>query len=130
PVQSPAAVPVAPESERSVEKARGASRLALLLAGICLVAGLVVVVAAYSRAPSRPAPPSEGSAAPSDAVDRDQGDPVEAQPEPSTLELPDDPQAPQPRPTGHPRPRVRVSRPIAPTAPKTSGPHITSQPRY
>jgi serine/threonine-protein kinase len=124
----------------STEKSRGATRLALLLAGASLVIALVVVTLAFRRGPR---PPATGVASPDSAVPQsssaiaptDEPDPAES----ASIELPDDGPRASGGPTSSPvkgrplsSPRARPVRPATPPGPppKTSTPHITSQPRY
>ena len=114
------------------------TRVAFWLAAACLVVGLVVVVTALSRGASRraaaaasPLPPVETATA---AEPGDSPAPVGSVAA-GQIELPADPEAsPQaaasaPPPTARPRSRVR-SRTFAPSPARSSGPHITAQPRY
>ncbi len=110
----------------------GGARIAIVLAACGLVAGIVVVGVAFTRGSDEPVKPT--TAASSDPVPALPS----AEPDPAAslaFELPDDaptvdagvrPSHPRPGPR---RPVVRPPTQPPPTA-KTSGPHITTQPRY
>jgi hypothetical protein len=118
----------------SIRRAGGGARIALVLAACGLVAGVGAVGVSVVRddpAPARSSnaaapssdPPVSASAGPEEDDAAELASPAESA---ETFELPPNDPSPagaKPR-TFRPRPRP------APAAPKTSGPTITSQPRY
>jgi serine/threonine-protein kinase len=126
----------------SMRRAGGGARVALVLALFGLVAGLVVVGVSFTRDPGAPARTSAGATAPVVATpppslaETSEPPQVDVSEVSEDFELLDDtpaePNRSEPLPVSHAtKPRhVRRPRPASTTAPKSSGPRITSQPRY
>jgi eukaryotic-like serine/threonine-protein kinase len=118
---------------------KGSARAALILAACALAVGVIVIGVSFWRGPDAPTPTmstgsihamaSAGSEAPSAAATSELD--VPPPPESGALfELPAE--SPESVTAGSkPKlPRPRAPRPVTPAAPRSSGPHITSQPRY
>jgi serine/threonine protein kinase len=124
----------------------GSGRVAFALAACALVAGVVCVAAFFARGPDaavagasangaaaaivEPVPSAAPLGASASATtEAEPASSIELESEPAPVET----NASADRATTSPKratPRVRRPAATAPTAPKSSGPHITSQPRY
>ena len=129
----------------SLHKKSGGARAALLLAAFGLVAGIAVVGVSFTRGSDAPsastssassagvaaafaAPEAPLEPAPTVGVDTEGTAPSSVAADTEPFELPDDPPPAEAQAQAKPKPpRLRVRHPAAP---KTSGPRITSQPRY
>ena len=127
----------------SIHRKTGGARMALLLAACGLVAGVVVVGVSFTRGPEVPSSASATAVEPGASATAP-GAPSVAAPsseraaldspaagEAAAFELPADPPPPGTAvPAPKPKPAVRARpRSVAP-APKSSGPRITTHPRY